>query len=248
MRRDFEGAVAKFTAALHADPADAEAFAGRADAFAALDRLGPAADDYTRALELRPDLVRARFNRAVAYRLTNRLSDALADMNRVIDEQSDAPGPVYNRGLVYLAQGEFARSAADFGRTLALEPGHAGAVAKRREAYRLQREAAAVAPPAAAPPAEPVRKPEAGPAAGVLQVRCPGCAAEGGVRWDKLGRVLACPRCTRWYRLSQHGTLVEVVSTPAGWADKTAVASPPRSASRRWAGGWHWRRPYSSGS
>jgi hypothetical protein len=49
-----------------------------------------------------------------------------------------------------------------------------------------------------------------------LLVVCPECGAEGKVRWDRLGHILACRGCKRHFRVDGGGRLTEVIRQSDG--------------------------------
>jgi len=59
----------------------------------------------------------------------------------------------------------------------------------------------------------------------IVRVACPSCGSQGAIRWDKLGHLHICRRCSRSFRVDPKGGLVEVVRTKdRKWVDKETHA------------------------
>ncbi|MBX9679842.1 MAG: tetratricopeptide repeat protein [Gemmataceae bacterium] len=61
----------------------------------------------------------------------------------------------------------------------------------------------------------PPLKPEAAPTQ-TIRVVCPDCRAVGSVRWDKLGKLLTCKGCGRFYRVNPDGSMAHVIQDKKG--------------------------------
>jgi tetratricopeptide (TPR) repeat protein len=215
-----EEAIEDFTAALHLDEKDAETYLCRGDAHAMRGWLEEAVKDYTRCLALDPTRTRARWNRAVGYRLLGRLSQALAGFTEVIQEQPEHAAGYYNRGLVHAALTHYDLAIADFFKTVQLNPAHPEVRTKLREIRALRNEQTAQPEPAVSNAPSPARVlPTAEES--VLRLGCPSCGVKGAIRWDKLGRLHSCRRCSRSFRVDPQGGLREVLRTKDNkWVDK----------------------------
>lgn len=79
--------------------------------------------------------------------------------------------------------------------------------------------------PAPAVEETPAREPPAPkPKGETLLVVCPECGAEGKVRWDRLGHLLACRGCKRYFRVDAGGRLTEMMRQGDGrWLVRSAA-------------------------
>ncbi|HLN32372.1 MAG TPA: tetratricopeptide repeat protein [Gemmataceae bacterium] len=223
IRKQPAQAIKDFSAALRINDRDAESLLYRGDSYAVLRRLDDAVADYSRCLELDAARARARFNRAVAFRLQGQLSKAANELTEVIREQPDHAAAHYNRGLVHTSLELYDQAIADFSKAIELNSAHPHARAKLREARKLlkeKKESRARRPQQAEEYGRPPRKVNPAPDGSVLRVDCPFCGAQGAIRWDKLGHLHVCRRCSRFFRVDPSGSLVEVIRTKDNkWVD-----------------------------
>ncbi len=82
---DYAGAVNAFSRAISADPNMAQAYLGRATAYAYQGNSQAALQDYNQALQLQPGLAEALYNRGVLLARTGDLQGAVRDLQQAAD-------------------------------------------------------------------------------------------------------------------------------------------------------------------
>jgi tetratricopeptide (TPR) repeat protein len=147
-RKEFDHAIAEFTAAIGLDPRHAPSFYNRGVAYgrlgfahASIEQLDRAVHDYSEAIRLNPDYAHAYTNRAGIYHYKSDLEgskqhyrDALADYAAAIALTDDGFA-IFNRGGLYRALGELENALADFSTVIARDPGDGDAFEERARVY-----------------------------------------------------------------------------------------------------------------
>ncbi len=124
---DAEGALRAYDAALGFSPGSALGHAGRADAGAALGRVGEAAVDWNRAVDAAPSDPDMRAGRG-AFRLrAGNPGGALEDFERALSRKPSDRALRYNRALALGVLGREAEAAAVIGALIRDDPGDAAA-------------------------------------------------------------------------------------------------------------------------
>jgi tetratricopeptide (TPR) repeat protein len=152
-----ERALAFFDQALAADPANAGAWAGKAEALSRLGRHAESIAHADRALALNPRLVEVWQRRAAGYEALRRYPEALASWDGGLAVAPKSLPLLNGRGLALYYLGRLEEAEAAFEAVLALEPRHALArfnrahvdlkVGRSAEAARGFRQFLALAPP-----------------------------------------------------------------------------------------------------
>ena len=111
---ELEDAVASYTEAIHDDPHNWKAFAGRAGAYARLQLPVLAEEDNDHAVEAAPDSYEPLLSRAVDRYFKKRYTDAIHDLDAAIHLSSDHAELYHWRGCAYAEAGEYQKAIADF--------------------------------------------------------------------------------------------------------------------------------------
>lgn len=88
-----EKAIEDFTRAIDFDPAQADGYVGRGNAYNTLGRFEEAIADYNTALSIDPEIANAYVNRGIAYSHQGRIKEAIADYEKslALDPEIDDP-------------------------------------------------------------------------------------------------------------------------------------------------------------
>ncbi|HEY3747757.1 MAG TPA: tetratricopeptide repeat protein, partial [Pseudonocardiaceae bacterium] len=133
----YDDAVADYTRAIHLEPTDDIAFAGRGDAHRLADRNEDALADFDRAIELDPQYKWAIFRRGLTYQQMQRYHDALADINRAIEFDAESPWYLGMRGQIYRSMARYDEALAELNRAVELDSESDWGLANRGEIHRL---------------------------------------------------------------------------------------------------------------
>ncbi len=114
------------------------AYYNRGLAYAKVDDLARAIEDYSTAIAIRPGHTKSYYNRGLAYGMQGRYDLALEDYNTAI-----RIGPKYakgytNRGLTYGMQGRYDRALEDYNTAIRVEPEYVKAYINRGVVYGMQ--------------------------------------------------------------------------------------------------------------
>jgi tetratricopeptide (TPR) repeat protein len=112
----------------------------RGIAFARMNRLDEAVQDYDTAIALNPDYAEAYVNRGAAYADSNRFNEALQDYSRAVALQPDNARAYSNRAVVGLRTGRFNEALSDCDKAIALQPDYANAYLNRAYGRYLVKE------------------------------------------------------------------------------------------------------------
>ena len=124
-RREYEAALADFTAALALAPnaqAQATCLFDRGTAQQSLGNLAAALKDYTAALQHNPRHELALGNRAGVLLSQGDFVGALADANRLVELAEDDATSYFNRGVIHYEAKSWEAALADFSRAIELSP------------------------------------------------------------------------------------------------------------------------------
>lgn len=120
--RDYEGAIAYFTAAMQMDPNYSEYYNERGNMYLKAGRLAEAEQDYLQAIELSPPYSEVWTNLGQCYRLMGRLQEARAAYDRALDLDPAQPVPFTGRAEICEELGLLDQALADYTAALALKP------------------------------------------------------------------------------------------------------------------------------
>ncbi|MEX2189038.1 MAG: protein kinase [Pirellulales bacterium] len=133
--REWEAAVAEFTAALEANPDDHETYDRRGAAYRELKQYEKALDDFSQAIDLWPRDASYFRHRGSVLRDMGRLPEAVDDYGRAIELRGDYETAYNSRGLALTELGQFDRAIADFSASLEIVPGDPIVLVNRSRAY-----------------------------------------------------------------------------------------------------------------
>jgi tetratricopeptide (TPR) repeat protein len=134
-RKDYDRAIACFTACLGQNASDPVCLANRGLAHAARQQYDRALADFTQAAQLNPRLALVWVNRGLVYASKQEYGLAIADYNQAIRLEPQSPLAYYYRGNAHADRREFKEALADFSEVIRLEPGDAPALNNRGAAY-----------------------------------------------------------------------------------------------------------------
>ena len=117
VKKEYDNAIAAFTAAVAADPRDAGSYYNRAVLHQKCGGCGAAMDDYTRAARLAPSDADIYYNRALAQQCSGNINAAIEDYTRAIRLNPDDPEPYWNRGVAYSHKGRDDLASTDYCRS-----------------------------------------------------------------------------------------------------------------------------------
>jgi tetratricopeptide (TPR) repeat protein len=103
-------------------PFDAEAYYRRGCAYARLDKLQEALDDFQRALALKPDHAAAHYHRGLVRARQGKVEEAIADWSRTIALQPDHAEAYAMRGDAYERLNRWDEAAGDYAKLVDLRP------------------------------------------------------------------------------------------------------------------------------
>ena len=112
--------MADYNKAIESDPANADAYYERGDAYDELGEYEKAIADYNKAIKLDPNHALAYFNRAYAYGEIGEYNKAIADYSKAIELNPSDAQAYYNRGLDYHNKGEVPKAVSDLEKCIGL--------------------------------------------------------------------------------------------------------------------------------
>ncbi len=126
-QRQFEPAIAEFTAALEANPANAFAiYQNRGAMYLAVGKYPEALADYTKASEMKPDDERSYLGKGQAETYLGKWDDAIADLTKAIELKPDDADAYGFRGFAYAKLNNWALALPDYDKFLAAKPNRPG--------------------------------------------------------------------------------------------------------------------------
>ena len=139
-QRQFEPAIAEFTVALEANPANALAiYQNRgANTYLAVGKYAEALADYTKASELKPDDERSYLGKGQAETYLGKWDEAIADLSKAIELKPDDADAYGFRGFAYSKLNNWGKLLPDYDKFLAAKPNDQVALERRAEANRTQ--------------------------------------------------------------------------------------------------------------
>ena len=139
-QRQFEQAIAEFTAALEANPNNAFAiYQNRGAMYLAVNKYPEAQADYTKAIEMKPDDERSYLGRGQAEIYLGQWDGAIADLSKAIELKPDDADAYGFRGYAYSKLNDWAKALPDYDNFLAAKPNDQVALERRAEANRTQK-------------------------------------------------------------------------------------------------------------
>jgi tetratricopeptide (TPR) repeat protein len=136
MKRQFDSAVADYTAALGADPAYLLAYKDRGIAYMAQNKFDPAIADFSAIIARRPTLAAAYATRGAVYLQQNRYDLAIADFSTVIQFTPDSASGYLLRGSARRLADQDDAAIDDIGKAIDIDGNLARAYFERGSAYR----------------------------------------------------------------------------------------------------------------
>jgi tetratricopeptide (TPR) repeat protein len=113
-KRDYDRAIADYTAAIQLNLNESTAFNNRGNTYKAKGDLDRAIADFSRAIRINPRSAVAYFNRGIAYSLLRDVDRALVDLNEAIRLSPKNAEYFEVRGMVFEAKGDIDRAKANF--------------------------------------------------------------------------------------------------------------------------------------
>lgn len=127
--------IAWLTKALTLDPNSAGTYNNRGAAYADLQHLNEAIQDYTQAIALDPNDAIAYYNRGNVYADLQRLNESIQDYTKALTLDPNYTGAYTNRGVAYADLQRFSEAIQDYTHAIALDPNLAQAYFNRGQAY-----------------------------------------------------------------------------------------------------------------
>jgi Flp pilus assembly protein TadD len=131
----FDKAIAEYTRALSLKNDNADAYAGRGNAYRRKGSYGEAAADYTRAIKLKPGYAELYNYRGYVYSRQGNHAKAIEDYTQAIRLKSGYADAWFNRGYAYMEIEDWNRAIADYTQVIGLEPSNAAAYQERAYAW-----------------------------------------------------------------------------------------------------------------
>jgi len=100
----YDQAVNNFTKAIEVNPADAEVYYNRGNAYYNKSQYRKAISDYTKAIELNPNYSKAYYNRGLAFYHTDQYELAINEFSRAIKINPNYAEAYDNRGFTYFVK------------------------------------------------------------------------------------------------------------------------------------------------
>ncbi len=116
---------ADYTAAIVANPGNAQAYHDRGSMRKVQEQWQAAADDYNNAIRLDPRLAIAYNNLGAVYRKMDRIADALGEYNQALRLEPENVLALNNRGYTYFLLEEYEKAEADFRKAVSIDPQYA---------------------------------------------------------------------------------------------------------------------------
>ncbi len=139
-KKDYEGAIAKFSQVLELFPRDIPSLLGRADSLIRLRRLPAALSDCDRALEVDRKRAEAWLARAESYRALGQREKAIADYSEAIRLKPAYVLALHRRHALYLEMNETEKALQDLSRMIELVPQDSTLREQRAGMYRKLRQ------------------------------------------------------------------------------------------------------------
>lgn len=137
LKRDqWSRALMAYQKAVAWDPRNADAYAGRGEAFGFNEQWTKARSDYDRAISLQPNNVRARFQRALLFEHNNQWKLALADFDVAIKAKPDDIDMIGWRAKLYQNTKRPQEAIKDYSRVLQIAPHAKWALEQRALCYK----------------------------------------------------------------------------------------------------------------
>lgn len=142
LRRDkqFTQAIAKYDAAIRANPNHEESLWGRADSLTRRGAFADALRDYDRLLEVSDRQGPVHLGRGVVLLRLDRLDEALADLDAAVRETPESAEAHFERGGCLHRLGRLDAAIAAYSRAIEIEPGHVSALNNRAIVHLLRRD------------------------------------------------------------------------------------------------------------
>jgi len=145
-QKEYEKAVADFSAAIAINPGYRDAWYNRGVVYEETGRYEEAAADYSQAVALDPEHIKAWYNRGVVHFHLGKYAEAVNDYSRAIAIDPGYADAWNNRGVAYFRLHENEKALEGFSTALKLRPDYADAWSNRGAAmFELGRYADAVA-------------------------------------------------------------------------------------------------------
>ena len=138
-KKDYDTAIASFTAAIKEDPR-AAAFAGRGIAYGYKKEYGKAIEDFSEAIRLDPKYVKNYHSRGIAYANKKEYGKAIEDFSEAIRLEPKHAQNYHSRGIVYANKKEYGKAIEDFSVTIRLNPKDIYAYHGRGNAYETTKQ------------------------------------------------------------------------------------------------------------
>ena len=144
--KQYDAAIADYTAAIGLKPDDALAYLNRGVANAKLGEYFPAISDYDMAIHLKPGSADAYYNRGIAKDALKQYAAAISDYDMAIRLEPGSADAYHNRGVANAKLGEYFPAISDYDMAIRLKPDYANAYFSRGIAkYYLKQYDAAIA-------------------------------------------------------------------------------------------------------
>lgn len=124
---DRQHALSFLSQSIAANPDFPDAYLGRANDLAGIERYEQALKDYDKYVSLRDDDAEAYQNRGIAYYHTDKFNEALADCNKALELSPKDAGILTLRGEVYKALKQPGNAMNDFNASISADPNYAAA-------------------------------------------------------------------------------------------------------------------------
>ena len=140
-KKDYDVAIACFTACIRDNPRSAEAFYNRGIANINKNEYHKGIEDYSEAIRLAPEDAKAYYNRGTAYYHQKKYDKAIEDYSQTIRLNPKFAAASYNnRGLAYTYKNEDDKAIEDYSQAIRLDPKYAKAFYNRGNVYRVKHE------------------------------------------------------------------------------------------------------------
>ncbi|MBD1865174.1 MULTISPECIES: tetratricopeptide repeat-containing serine protease family protein [Trichocoleus] len=132
---DALSAINSFSQSLQSDPKYADAYFGRALAYAKFGNYTNAIEDWSSVVRLEPKYIKAYFNRGLIRYRTRDFANAIADYTQAIKIDSSDPLLFVSRGVAYYKANDGKQAISDFSEAVKLDPKYAEAFYRRGEVH-----------------------------------------------------------------------------------------------------------------
>lgn len=134
-RRDYDQAVADYTAAIALDGKNADIYNNRGNAYHARRDYPRALRDFDKAIARNPAHALAYNNRGIVYGDMGDFARAIQDYDQAIAIHPAYASAYNNRGNIHAKQGDFRMAVQDYSQAIVLKPSYVGAYNNRAMAY-----------------------------------------------------------------------------------------------------------------